>query len=158
MAIYQWKESARFTADVGLVGQELENIAELVPEKIVEFAENETTELHKCFTWDDSEAAHKFRLHEARQVVSCVLTVDLAEEKEPIIFRAFESVVIDDKRQYVPTRKILTDDNLKDQVFKEIFSAIGELSAKAKTYRFVAEKELDQVQYYLDLAKEPVRT
>lgn len=39
------------------------------PQQILEKARDESTELHKCFTWDDSIAAEKYRIQEARQIV-----------------------------------------------------------------------------------------
>lgn len=38
------------------------------PEQIVEAARDESSELHKCFTWNDTEAADKWRKQEARQI------------------------------------------------------------------------------------------
>lgn len=38
------------------------------PEQIVERARDESSELHKCFTWDDKEAADKWRKQEARYI------------------------------------------------------------------------------------------
>ena len=39
------------------------------PDDIVNAARNGDSELHKCFTWDDSEAAEKWRKSEARQLM-----------------------------------------------------------------------------------------
>jgi hypothetical protein len=48
--------------------KELEEIEKkhgiLKPEHVVKFAENPRTALHEKFTWDDSEAAQRWRLHE----------------------------------------------------------------------------------------------
>lgn len=38
------------------------------PEQIVEKARDESTELHKCFTWDDAKAATLWRKQEARNI------------------------------------------------------------------------------------------
>lgn len=156
MGVYKWKESARFSADPQAIGEELESIGTLRPEDIVEYAENDRTELHKCFTWDDAKAAHHFRLEEARSIVQCIVTMEEAPDSEPIEYRAFESVIVEGERQYVPTKIVLNDENLRSQVLGEIGSAIGELSRKARTYRHLAEKELGKAQEHLDLAKEAV--
>ena len=39
-------------------------------EDVVNFAKNEDTALHEKFTWDDTEAAHQYRLWEARELIS----------------------------------------------------------------------------------------
>jgi hypothetical protein len=44
----------------------------LTPEAVVEDASNENSPLHELFEWDDSVAAHQFRLHQARMVITSV--------------------------------------------------------------------------------------
>jgi hypothetical protein len=46
--------------------QSLEVVGRLTPDAIVADAQDEDSPLHECFEWDDSEAAHKFRLTQAR--------------------------------------------------------------------------------------------
>lgn len=41
----------------------------LLPADVVNFARDQGTELHTQFIWDDTEAAEKFRLDQARQVI-----------------------------------------------------------------------------------------
>ena len=154
--IYKWKASARYKADAERIGAELIEIGTIIPEEIVNFAEDEETELHKCFTWDDAKAAHLYRIDEARGIVQSIITVDESPDREPIEYRAFESVIIGEQRQYVPTRTALGDKDLRKQVLDEIKTSIGELSAKAKTYRYLAESELDTAQMHLQAAKEAV--
>lgn len=156
MGVYKWKASARFKADPQIVGEELSSIGTLRPGDVVEFAENEATELHKCFTWDDAKAAHFYRMEEARSVVAAVITIDEAPDRTPVEYRAFESVIVDGERQYMPTKTILNNKDMRAQVLGEIGAAIGELATKAKTYRYLAETELDKAQQHLEMAREAV--
>lgn len=61
--------------------QELELIAKsdpdglLRPEVVVAKASVEESPLHSFFLWDDSEAAHRFRLSQARQLIRTVTFV-----------------------------------------------------------------------------------
>jgi hypothetical protein len=56
--------------------QELNALAgrsgKLTPEQVLEAAENESSALHGCFTWDDGEAAAKWRIEEARELIRSV--------------------------------------------------------------------------------------
>ena len=75
-----WKMSGVFKADAEKVSAEIESIgSEATPAEIVEKAKDESTELHKCFEWDDSIAAQRWRLQQARQIV-CLLVYE--EEKK----------------------------------------------------------------------------
>ena len=163
MGVYKWKEGARFSADVDLVAAELNSLPQKTPEAALNYAEDETTELHKCATWDDAKAAHLYRLEEMRSVIRSVVVVDESADDEKLEYRAFEYVVIqseDEKekseRQFMPTSEILSDKDYRKQILGQIKRSIAELSAKAKTYRYLAEKELDAVQKHLQAAHQAV--
>lgn len=69
--IATWRTPGVFKADAQKVCDELRQIGEeFSPEDIVEAAEDEGKELHKCFEWDDTKAAHKYRIHQAVQLTS----------------------------------------------------------------------------------------
>lgn len=83
MLVASWKPGfGLFKADAQKVADEIMEIGdEVKPEQILEKARDKNTELHKCFEWDDSIAAEKYRLHQARTVV-CQLVFKEIEEKE----------------------------------------------------------------------------
>lgn len=69
-----------------LIKLELETLAEannglLRPETVVEFARNPNTALHSRFEWDDTEAATKYRIWQARQLIKVVVNI-LPNENE----------------------------------------------------------------------------
>lgn len=55
----------------------------LRPADVVAFARNPETALHHCFTWDDTEAAEKYRLNQARAVIRLSVTV-VGEDADPV--------------------------------------------------------------------------
>ena len=163
MAVYKWKSGARFSADVELVAEEINALGTKDPHHLLIAAEDSEAELHKCFTWDDSKAAHMHRLSEARSLVRSVVVIDEAPDREPIEYRAFEYVIVQPEneeqkptRVFVSTASALTDPDMRKQVLGEIKQAIGELSHKAKVYRYLAEQELNEAQHHLDLARDAV--
>ena len=83
----------KFKADAEKVYGEISSLGEsYTPEMILEYAKNPDSELHKCFTWDDSEAARLYRLHEARVICESLKVVveDVDESKQPRTFRIIE--------------------------------------------------------------------
>lgn len=56
----------------------------LTPEQVVEDARAEDSPLHSHFTWDDAEAAQKYRLNEARALIRIRVEVRMDE----VIFMA----------------------------------------------------------------------
>lgn len=75
-------------ADAQKVAEEIMAIGEsATPAQILDKARDNATELHKCFEWDDTSAAEKYRLDQARQVVRhLVIRETIREDKPPIRF------------------------------------------------------------------------
>lgn len=70
------------------------NAGLLRPEDVVEAARPKTSPLHSSFTWDDTEAAHNWRLWQARMLIrATVHLVDVDGDKRPV--RAFVSLTTD---------------------------------------------------------------
>jgi len=52
-----------------------DNDGQLLPEAIVEFARNRNTALHGEFEWNNTKAAHQYRLEQARRVIRLNINV-----------------------------------------------------------------------------------
>jgi hypothetical protein len=59
---------------------------------VVDHARDPATALHRCFEWDDTRAADKYRLNQARQLLRVAVTI-LPSLEEP--YRAFVSLTSD---------------------------------------------------------------
>ena len=137
-----------------LIKFELEKIANkkgglLNPHDVVEFARNEKTALHSCFDWDNSEAAEKWRLHQARMLIRIVVNIipQVDENKE---YRMFVSLTPDRQpgNGYRPVLTVLSKDMLKAQM---LMDAMSEQKAFRKKYETVRElcgvfKEIDKLE------------
>ena len=105
-----WKAGSTFTADAEKCYSELQEIGDsYTPDDVLERAKDESSELHKCFDWDDSSAAYKWRKQTARMVCnSIVLTVVETENEPPKQFRLIQHTG-DEKEGYQPAIKIYTN-------------------------------------------------
>jgi hypothetical protein len=126
------------------VEMELQQLAEeseglLLPERVVEFARDPETALHSRFTWDDSEAAAKWRLEEARRVIRMFVTV-LEPVETPIkVYVSLES----DRRGtggYRRIEDVLTNGDMRRQLLDQARREFAIWKAKYQTL-----KELDPV-------------
>lgn len=82
--VYEWKPQSRFTkkADPNKVAAEINSIGESArPEQIVALGTNKDTELHKCFEWDDTIAANKYRIEQAKDIAESLLVIRIKPEK-----------------------------------------------------------------------------
>jgi len=122
------------------VKKELDEISKknggmLLPAIIVEYAKNRKTVLHSCFTWDDTEAAQQWRLHQARMLIRVIVTV-LPNDDETE-FRAFVSLKNDRYSHlgYRPMISVLEDEDLKNQMLEEALVEMIVFKEKYKNLR-----------------------
>jgi hypothetical protein len=91
----------------------------LRPEDVLAFARNPKTALHRRFQWDDSKAAHQYRLWQARELIECHVVV-LEAKTDPI--RAYVSLR-DDRRNrgggYRHVVDVMTDASMRKRFLAE---------------------------------------
>lgn len=137
MSTVEWKIKGLFKADAEQVYNEITSIGEEVsPQEIVDMAADPNTELHKCFTWDDTDAANKWRKQEAR-MVSCNLVVKYTDKKgNSENLRVL--VQAERGRSYTPVTLITRNDDAYAETLRR---AKAELSVFKKKYQQVRELE-----------------
>lgn len=140
MSNTQWKVKGLYKADPKLVYEEIRSIGDsFTPEEIVDKARDESTELHKCFEWDDSKAAEKYRLSQARQVVRMlVFTKDPTEEEpkpEPVRLIVNQNL---HNRVYQPIQISVRNEDSYQLMLK---TAMRELESFKKKYEILSELE-----------------
>ena len=122
------------------VARELAKVASeegiLKPASVVEAARSESSPLHPCFTWDDSVAAEKQRLHEARLLIKCI-RIERPEtgRTEPV----YVSVRTEDARGYMRIADITTVDEWAGAV-NRAREAVGRAVACIEDLRRVAKR------------------
>jgi len=136
--IFKFAEGSRFSGDPNVVGKTLHAIkqrtGELTPTVIVEAAMSEKSPLHRYFDWDDSTAASKWRLQQARFLVCSVVTVSVdGEETTPV--RSFVSV----DNNYESLQVVMSDDGMRSQAIIDVQSAIKSLRDKLKSFEEFAD-------------------
>lgn len=131
----RWKQGYRGSADVIAVHSELELIrardGNITPEAVLEEACNDDNPMHSEFTWDDSEAAHAYRLEQARSLIRSVEVV--YEEAPTRQVRAYTivSAPIEEKtnrKVYTDTREALADPATRAEI-------LGNAVREALTFR-----------------------
>ncbi|MEM0143270.1 MAG: hypothetical protein QXL94_04890 [Candidatus Parvarchaeum sp.] len=118
----------------------------LRPEDVVEAARPESSPLHHYFDWDDSEAAAKWRLEQARRIIRTPVVI-VHSEVEPI--RAYVSMKQDRpiKKGYRAVTEVIKEEELRRQLLKQ---AMEELRAFRRKYAILKElcgimKEIDKL-------------
>lgn len=150
MIVATWKKGTRYSANAQLVKEEIESIGEAVtPKQMVYFArENPESELHKCYTWDDTVAAEKWRIQESRNILCklVIQTVDDEKKPEPTTFRVYYQTGLDDEG-YKPLTLILERPDERQALINK---AYREAQVFAEKYRTLKDKHLDEVIRAID--------
>lgn len=116
--------------DVQKIGEELEDIKQkgnLTPDRIVDRAKNSKSILHQYFDWDDTEAAEKWRLQQARQITNHIIEV-VSIRGEEVEERAYFSVTAkNDEVSYVSLSEAITTPSYKKQLLKDMETTLENL-------------------------------
>lgn len=148
-----WKTGYKSRANAQRVAEEIVSIGdEVTKQQIVDKARDEDTELHKCFEWNDSVAAERYRIVQAGEILRHLVikrTPEQVKEERPEIriFHNIETETDDGatKRAYKPIQYIVQNRDEYQELLKQ---ALAELHAFKQKYKIL--KELDYILELID--------
>jgi hypothetical protein len=143
---YKWN-STGFSANANKVGEELSIIEEtkdLTSVNVLQYAKtHKSSELNKCFEWDDSIASEKYRLIQANNILVSISVVVTEEAKEEPL-RAFVNVKTkEDKKVFKSIVKVLENDEEYLQLLEKAERDF--ISYKEKYTKVVKYKDLRKI-------------
>lgn len=120
--------------DAQVVGEHIEALIEkykehLTNEEILADARSARSPLHKCFNWDDTDAAEKYRHRQAKRLLKHLVSKTANERKT----RAFVFVQMPGggAKSYIPLRSAMGRPELRDQLLD---NAVKPLERWLKVY------------------------
>lgn len=132
MTNYGYRDGARLQpgahVPAQVVGERLEALrlasgGELTPERVVEDARRSSSPLHPLFEWKDGEAAHLYRLAQARAVIrSVVVRYRPSPEDSPRTIVAFVNIRDAERHYYTATAIALSDATRRAIVLRQAWS------------------------------------
>lgn len=131
MIVATWKSGlGLFKADAQKVAEEIIAIGdEVTPAQILEKGRSEETELHKCFEWNDSIAAEKYRLSQARKICEVLVIQRLPDApKEAPEIRIFHKT--ESTGGYKPINRIVQDNDEYQKLLQRAFAEFHALKIK----------------------------
>ena len=110
----------------------------VTPKNVVDFARsNPNSALHRKFEWDDNKAAEAYRLHQARQIITMVLTV-VKQTGEKV--QSYVSLRTDRYKNndggYRNIRTVLNHKDLRAQMLED---ALAEMKVFRQKYESLSE-------------------
>lgn len=125
--------------DANRIVDELLSIGDkFTPKQIVDKARDPNTELHKCFEWNDSIAAEKYRIRQASAVVHSIKIAYIDTKTNTTKVTPIRMFSMPEKRNgsYAPTEVILKQ---VDQYQMLLNKALDELRAFKTRYKSLSE-------------------
>lgn len=114
----------------------------ITPAHIVDFARSTKSPLHRFFEWDNTKAAERYRLDQARGMVQRVrLRMVVQGRRTAVPVRVYTSVTKRGVRQYAPTEEVIADRVTAEQVLEEMREDLQQMIARFKTYEFLATRK-----------------
>lgn len=111
----------------------------LLPEQVVNAARPASSPLHGEFQWDNTEAAHQWRLHQARNIIRVFVTVIEADGSKES--RAYVSLTFDRAAGvgYRAMADVLDDAVLRERLLEDARADMLRFRAKYAALRELAE-------------------
>lgn len=111
----------------------------LLAADVVDFARaNPESALHSRFTWDDSVAAEKFRLQQARDVIRCYVTLVATGSEEVQRVRVWHHLSTD-KAGYRPLVEVRGDPEMRATMVMDCMRELQRLRQKYKSLTALSE-------------------
>lgn len=128
-----WRVAGIYKADAQKVAEEI-GTEKITPEEVLEKARDKNSELNKCFEWNDSVAAEKYRLQQAGNVIRMLVYESENKDAEPIRYLHLTT----ETHTYQPTKSFLVQ---KDEYQSLLKRAKAELETFKRKYHTITELE-----------------
>jgi hypothetical protein len=116
----------------------LEHGGVLNPQDVVETARNPDNILHDQFCWDDTKAAHEYRLHQARRIIRVVTEVVESTKSEVRAYVSLESYRKADGG-YLPMQTVMANEKLTSLLLEQARKDMRIFESKYSHLKEVAE-------------------
>lgn len=135
-----------------VVGEELERIrekhGELRPEIVVEESKASRAKLHKLFEWSDSEAATKWRVHQARNIINVLHVTYKGKDNRRVTVSPFVvtgNISDMETRQYEPIEVVMADPEKRRSMIEACLHRLLRIRDEYRAYQ-----EFDRVWQAID--------
>lgn len=119
---------------VGTFFEEKFPLGSILTDAVVEFAQPKTSPIHKYFEWDDTKAAHEFRLDQARKLIKSIV-VEIDGSNVP----AYQNIYIENSgRSYLETAQCMETESIWDQVLASALKEAVNWANRYRTYKDLA--------------------
>jgi hypothetical protein len=151
---YRIRDGFAVKGDPVVIGRHLEQIRDadgaLAPEAVLRDAEREESPLHPCFEWDDTEAARRYRLEQARYLIRAIEVEYETRGPDQATVVAVQYVTLGGRNQTEPYQDIRTVMGDAAKRARYVAAVLRDLQAIREKHRHL--RELAEVYAAIDQA------
>lgn len=130
--VYSWKFEMPVRAQVA--GEFIEKLEEkhgkVTPRLILDASKKESSPLHRCFEWDDTQAAEKYRETQAAALLrNLTVTVEPITDEAPKTVRAFVRAT-EEKHSYISIISAMNNEHLRESLLQSALDELREFQRK----------------------------
>jgi len=132
----------------------------LTPEVVIQAAKDPDSPLHSEFTWDDAEAAHRYRLVQARALIrNATLLVKTGETRTILPAFVRDPDKPHHEQGYISTVKVKSDEETVHAVLTEEFARAASILARARKLAayFGMEDDVAEVEQQIHRLRDAVQ-
>jgi len=122
-----------------IIGQIKKEKGIITPELLVIEAEKRKSPLHNCFEWDDTKAAKKYRIVQAREILTLIVVeIEPDEDENPRTVRAFIAPGGIEKNvdsSYVTIGQIADDKDMETAYLRQLKRELDSVKNRIKGYK-----------------------
>lgn len=141
--IYHWKPGRWLGVPAQVAGDRIETIraerGRVHAADVVDDARPEDAPLHPCFEWDDSAAAEKFRVQQARAVLENLVVVPIESPEAPATRAFFAIGAPNEPHDFVPISAVMSDEALRRKALRSVLEELNRIKQKYSDLRELAD-------------------
>lgn len=151
---FSWKAGTQFPVKASVAAATIRSLQEalgkdfITAKELLDESRDENAPLHCCFEWDDTIAAEKYRVDQARRIINSIEVKVIHDDKSEIKTRFFlnvQPVAPKKPGEFVGIDRVLSNENYRKQALS---NALIELRAFQRKY--TAYEELSGVFKAID--------
>jgi len=151
MAQYSWKRKPKGAPKAAIAGAYIQQLARknhgVSAEMLVESSRKRGSPLHKCFEWNDTQAAAEYRKSQARTILrSLTVTVQEDDDHEPVQVNAF--VCLEEGPEYLSIQSVVSDEGMDFRYKRILLEDLRQCKRKVQAYEEFTEvvQAIDRVK------------
>lgn len=143
MEKYTWKSGAQFPVAAQVAAQTIRDLQRtlgkesITARELLDASRSADAPLHSCFEWDDSVAAEKFRIEQARHIIGGIEVTIIKDDKPSTTTRLFvnvQPVTPKHKGEFVAIDAAISNPTYRQQILRNALLELRSFQNKYRSY------------------------